>query len=119
MRPKVKYVPFILCPFIPYARTSKKHSDSSLLARLVVNLAAFVRRESDHEMKPNTCMLRHFHKSKTPTFSFCPWTSEVTNVVFHLDNWRVSEVSDTLSGVYKFELVRYVYIYICMEVCMP
>ena len=27
-------------------------------------------------------------------------------------NWRASEVSETLSGVYKFELVRYVYIYI-------
>ena len=26
-------------------------------------------------------------------------------------NWRASE---TLSGVYKFELVRYIYIYICM-----
>ena len=32
--------------------------------------------------------------------------------------WRASETSETLSGVYKFELVRYiyVYIYICMEV---
>ena len=27
--------------------------------------------------------------------------------------WRSSEASETLSGVYKFELVRYVYIYIC------
>ena len=26
--------------------------------------------------------------------------------------WRASEGSETLSGVYKFELVRYVYIYI-------
>ena len=26
-------------------------------------------------------------------------------------NWQASE---TLSGVYKFELVRYVYIYMCM-----
>ena len=35
-------------------------------------------------------------------------------------NWRASEASETLSGVYKFELVRYVYIYIyiCMEVRM-
>ena len=34
--------------------------------------------------------------------------------------WRASEASETLSGVYKFELVRYVYIYIyiCMEVRM-
>ena len=27
-------------------------------------------------------------------------------------NWRASKASETLSGVYKFELVRYVYIYI-------
>ena len=26
--------------------------------------------------------------------------------------WRASEASETLSGVYKFELMRYVYIYI-------
>ena len=25
-------------------------------------------------------------------------------------NWRASEASETLSGVYKFELVRYIYI---------
>ena len=31
-------------------------------------------------------------------------------------NWRVSDASETLSGVYKFELVRY--IYICVEVHM-
>ena len=66
--------------FLLYARTLK-HSDSSRLARLVVNLAAFVRRESGHEMKPKTCMLRHFRMSKMPTFSFCPWTSEVTSGV--------------------------------------
>ena len=30
-------------------------------------------------------------------------------------NWRASEASETLSGVYKFELVRYIYVwrYIC------
>ena len=35
--------------------------------------------------------------------------------------WRASEASKTLSGVYKFELVWYIYIYIyvCMEVHMP
>ena len=33
--------------------------------------------------------------------------------------WRASEASEILSGVYKFELVRYIYIYICMEVRMP
>ena len=26
-------------------------------------------------------------------------------------SWRAIEVSETLSGVYKFELVRYIYIY--------
>ena len=26
-------------------------------------------------------------------------------------NWRANEASETLSGVYKFELVRYIYIY--------
>ena len=31
--------------------------------------------------------------------------------------WRASEASETLSGVYKFEMVRY--IHICMEVHMP
>ena len=39
-------------PFLLYVRTSKKHSDSSRLSRLVVNLAAFVRGGSDHEMQP-------------------------------------------------------------------
>ena len=29
-----------------------------------------------------------------------------------LSSWRASEASETLSGVYKFELMRYVYIYI-------
>ena len=30
-------------------------------------------------------------------------------------NWRASEASETLSGVYKFELVRYIYVwrYVC------
>ena len=39
---------------------------------------------------------------------------------YDMINWRASEASETLSGVYKFELVRYVYIYIyiCMEVRM-
>ena len=31
--------------------------------------------------------------------------------------WRASEASETLSGLYKFKLVRY--IYICMEVYKP
>ena len=30
------------------------------------------------------------------------------------NNWRASKASKTLSGVYKFELVRYMYIYIYM-----
>ena len=37
-------------------------------------------------------------------------------------NWRASEASETLSGVYKFKLVQYmyvcIYIYICMYVCV-
>ena len=32
-------------------------------------------------------------------------------------NWRVSKASETLSGVYKFVLVRYVYIYVWRYVC--
>ena len=36
------------------------------------------------------------------------------NCLSHNHNWRASEASETLSGVYKFELVRYVYIYIYM-----
>ena len=35
------------------------------------------------------------------------WTVPALSV-----NWRASEASETLSGVYKFELVRYIYIYI-------
>ena len=34
----------------------------------------------------------------------------------HISSWRASEASETLSGVYKFELVRYVYIYICIYI---
>ena len=30
----------------------------------------------------------------------------------HISGWRVSEASEIHSGMYKFELVRYVYIYI-------
>ena len=29
--------------------------------------------------------------------------------------WRASEASETLSGVYKFELVQYIY----MDMCVP
>ena len=32
-------------------------------------------------------------------------------------NWRASKASETLSGVYKFELVRYIYIYVWRYVC--
>ena len=34
-------------------------------------------------------------------------------------NWRASEASETLSGVYKFELVRYmcIYIYVWRYIC--
>ena len=33
----------------------------------------------------------------------------------HISSWRASEASETLSGVYKFELVRYIYVwrYVC------
>ena len=31
--------------------------------------------------------------------------------------WRASKASETLSGVYKFELVRYIYIYVWRYVC--
>ena len=34
------------------------------------------------------------------------------------NNWRASKASETLSGVYKFELMRYVYIYIYIYICM-
>ena len=37
----------------------------------------------------------------------------------HSSNWRASEASETLSGVYKFELVQYMYVGICMEVRVP
>ena len=59
-------------PFLLYARTSKKRSDSLRLARLAVNLVTFVRKGSGHEMKPKTGMLHHFRMWKMPTFSFCP-----------------------------------------------
>ena len=51
-----------------------------------MNLEAFVRGGGDHEMKPKTCILRHFRMSKMPTFSFCTWTSEVTSGVVPPDN---------------------------------
>ena len=33
-----------------------------------------------------------------------------------MTSWRVSEASETLSGVHKFELVLYIYIHIYIEV---
>ena len=38
--------------------------------------------------------------------------------VFHVDSfyWRARKASETLSGVYKFELVRYVYVYVIARV---
>ena len=33
-------------------------------------------------------------------------------------NWRASEASKTLSGVYKLELVRYVYVYMYGGTCV-
>ena len=40
-----------------------------------------------------------------------------TYVLSQVYYWQVSVVSETLSGVYKFELVQYMY-YICMDVCV-
>ena len=37
--------------------------------------------------------------------------------MFH--NWRASEASETLSVVYKFELMRYIYIYIYLITLIP
>ena len=33
-----------------------------------------------------------------------------------MTNWRASEANETLSGVYKFELVRYIYIYLITSI---
>ena len=63
--------------FILRRAHSKKHSDSSGLATLVVNLVPFVTRGSDQDMKPITLMLRHFHMSTMPKFSFCSYPPEV------------------------------------------
>ena len=35
----------------------------------------------------------------------------LTEHICSYDYWRASEASETLSGVYKFELVRYIYMY--------
>ena len=35
-----------------------------------------------------------------------------------MGNWRASEASETQSGVYKFELVRCIYIYVWRYVCL-
>ena len=42
-----------------------------------------------------------------------------TLFLFHVlkHNWRASEASETLSVLYKFELVRYIYIYVWRYVC--
>ena len=40
-----------------------------------------------------------------------------TSFVARDSNWRASEASETISGVYKFELVRYIYIYVWRYVC--
>ena len=49
--------------------------------------------------------------------------SELDCCLYHKDHdkskyyWRASEASETLSGVYKFVLVRYIYIYVWRYVC--
>ena len=49
-------------------------------------------------------------------FQNCTLIHVITYVCInsYTNYWRASEVSETLSGVYKFELMRYVYIYIYM-----
>ena len=39
---------------------------------------------------------------------------QLCNIVYY--NWQACQASETVSGVYKFELVRYVYKYI-LEMC--
>ena len=41
----------------------------------------------------------------------------IATLMYRKGNWQASEANETLSGVYKFELVRYMCI--CMEVHMP
>ena len=43
-------------------------------------------------------------------------SSCVVTVFIATMNWQASKVSETLSGVYKFKLVRYIYIYICVYI---
>ena len=51
-----------------------------------------------------------------PTLSYVACTTIMAHVppyiYIYICYWRASEASETLSGVYKFQLVRYVYIYI-------
>ena len=38
-------------------------------------------------------------------------------IIFVLSIWRASKASETLSGLYKFEMVRYIYVwrYVCLN----
>ena len=55
---------------------------------------------------------RHFSSSG-------PVLRNVDGLKWHcvVTNWRASEASETLSGVYKFELVRYIYMYMYGGTC--
>ena len=68
-----------------------------------------------HRTKCNMSMFNH----TVPSAIWSMLSTTLCRVICVYDNWRASEVSETLSGVYKFELIRYVYIYICMEIRVP
>ena len=80
------------------------------MAHGVKNLSQQTSEKCETTLKSNTGPLT-FTQLSVHSFTFL--------CIFCIDNWRASEASETLSGVYKFELMRYVYIYICMEVCVP
>ena len=47
-------------------------------------------------------------------FKFARLASSPFVLTEHMKSWLASEASEILSGVYKFELMQYVYIYIYM-----
>ena len=72
------------------------------------------------------CELKYFHEDDTydGIHRYCQYLCstliwdkmEDYDTMDQLCYWRASEASETLSGVYKFELVRYIYIYIYIYV---
>ena len=98
--------------------------DPSRLRSLIPSLLILAHQHKNNELityflaKERACSFsincdRNLHPSERHGF-------QKSNIPSKHNNWRASEASETLSGVYKFELVRYVYIYIyiCMEVRM-